>query len=205
MRKTLLTGIVCAWTTSAVFGQQHQQSITFSGPSEWIPGTSVSLDVSLTFSGYNALGLSYWLEVQNPLAQYITITNIQWFTFPQHGQPQYPISFEGGIVVGQYGSEQFDLGGTVTNPQSKSVPPGTYQVNTITFSLDPNAPTGSFILRTMATSPRISEVTDTDFNDNNIIPPGTFVINVVPEPSALALLSFAAVGSGVSIYRRRNR
>jgi PEP-CTERM motif len=204
MKKTFLTAVICALTaTSAVFGQ-HQQSITFSGPSEWTPGTTVSLDVSLTFSGYNALGLSYWLEAQNPLAQYITITNIQWFTFPQHGQPVYPINFEGGIVVGGYGGEQFDLGGEPGNPPG-FIGPGTYHINTITFSLAPNAPTGSFILRSGVTSPRISEVTDTDFNDNNILPPGTFVINVVPEPSTLALLSFAVVGSGQLIYRRRNR
>ncbi len=83
--------------TSAVLGQQHTQSITFSGPSVWTPGTTVNLDVFLTFGGYNAIGLSYWLEVQSALAPYITITNIQWFTFPQHGQPVYPIFFTGGI------------------------------------------------------------------------------------------------------------
>jgi hypothetical protein len=82
MKKKLLLAAICASIqTSAVFGQ-HTQSVTFSGPALWTPGTTVNLDVFLTFGGYSAYGVSYWLEVSNALAPFIAITNVQCFTFP---------------------------------------------------------------------------------------------------------------------------
>ena len=185
MKKILLIPIICVLiATTAVFGQ-HSQSITFSGPSQWTPGTMVNVDVFLTFSGYDAAGLAYWLEVQNPLGPYLTITNIQWLTFPSHGQPVYPILFNGG---GAYAGEGFDIGGSPNNPPG-FIGPGTYHINTITFSLAANAPNGSFIFRTMSTPPRISEMTDTDFNDNAIAPPGTYVINIGNAPTVQSAVS----------------
>jgi PEP-CTERM motif len=197
MTKTILTAIICAFTTTtAVFGQ-HQQSITFSGPAEWTPGAKVTLDVFLTIN-YEADGLAYWLEVPNALAPFITITNI---VSPPNGPPPYPIRFNStsGASSG-YMLETYGLGEPVGPPE---IPPGTHLVNTITFSLAAGAPLGAYSLLTTSHSPRISEVSDSDFNDNNIIPPGMFVINVVPEPGTLALLSVTVVGSGVLSCRRR--
>jgi hypothetical protein len=57
-------------------------------------------------------------------------------------------------------------------------------------------------LRSTTTSPFTSEVTDTDFNDNNL-PAAHFTINIVPEPSTLVLLGLGAAGSGLVAYRRR--
>jgi hypothetical protein len=85
----------------------------------------------------------------------------------------------------------------------KMVPPGTIHITDLMFTLDAGAPAGMFTLRSTTTSPRISEVTDTDFNDNNIIPAGSVMLNIVPEPSTFALVGLGAVASAMLAYRRR--
>jgi hypothetical protein len=195
MKKTLLTAIICALTaTSALFGQQHTQSMSFSGPSVWMPGTTVNLDAFLTFSGYNATGLSYWLEVQNALAPYLEITNVQYFTWPSQ-PPPLPILFnfpgDSGYMI-----DQSDLGAG-GNP----TPPGTYHVTRITFSLAAGAPNGSYTMLTTIHIPRPSVVSDDQFNDNPI-PQASFTITVVPEPSTFALLALTGAGVALLTYRR---
>lgn len=200
MKKRFLVAIIWGFTATSLFCGQGTQSISFLSASPWVPGTSVDVDVFLTFDGYNALGTSYWLEVSNAIAPYISITNVQYFTFPNHGQLQYPMLFNSttGTTSG-YMSETQDLGASA-NP---SVPSGTYHISTMTFSLTANTPAVSFTMLTTSHSGRISEVMDTDFNDHTINPPGMFTVSIIPEPSTLALLSFAAVGA--LVYPRRNR
>lgn len=163
----------------------------------------MTLDVFLTID-FDAFGFSYWLEVPIALAPFIAITNVEYFTFPDPNQVSpYPLLFNStsGASSG-YMAETRDLGATRIPPPKPPI--GPQHITTITFSLALGAPNGSFTMLTTSHAPRISEVTDTQFNDHNIDPPAMFVINVVPEPSTLALLSFAAVG-GALIYRRRNR
>src|SRR2546430_5237104 len=206
MKKTILIAIISALTaTGAAFGQPTK-SITFSGPTVWTPGTTVSMDVFLTHAGYDAFAIAYWLEVQNALAPHVAITDIQFFTFPNHGFPQYPILFNStsGASDG-YLAAEFNLGGSVSTPAP--VPPGNHLLAIITFLLDASAPSGSFMMHTTTETPKTSFVLEVPPNSsqNPVFPPGVFVINVVPEPSTFALLSFAVVGAGVLTYGRRNR
>lgn len=87
------------------------------------------------------------------------------------------------------------------------VPDGTYpDITDITFALAANAPAGTYTLRTTTASPRGSEQIDSGFNDapNDVgIPQASFVFNVVPEPSTLALIGLAALGVGVMACRHR--
>jgi len=200
MKKTLLTAIVCATTaTSAVFAQQHQQSVSFTGPSVWTPGTSVTLSVFLTVN-YNAIGYSYFFEVPNAIAPFLTLTGETYFG-PFDGQPWVgSVPFNVTTRPG-YMAENRDLGAGTQH--GEVLPPGTTHIADVTLTLNTGAPLGTFTMYTTSTNPLPSIVTDTDFNDNAINPPGQFVFNVVPEPSTLALFGIGAVGSGLLIYRRR--
>ena len=132
MKKTLLAASICAiMASSAVYGQ-HTQSFSFTGPStiDITTTNTFTLSVNLTFSGYSALGLSYWLEVQNALAPFLTITHITDFIFVDGPPPPVPIPFMMG--GGGYDGEGPDLGNSsVNNP----VPPGTYHIADLTFTL----------------------------------------------------------------------
>ena len=80
------------------------------------------------------------------------------------------------------------------------VPPGTYQVSHISFSITGAAP-GVYTFYSTSTNPRPSEVTDyPGFNDNNL-PRASFTITVVLEPSTLALLALTGAGLGLLTYR----
>ena len=202
MKKTLLIAVIGAMIAMSSAFAQHTQSLAFAGPSNWTPGTTVTLAASLTFGGYSSYGLSYWLEVPNAIAPFLSLNMPTYFTFNDANNVNaWPAAFNStiGATAGNM-TESNDLGAT-TQPLVL-VAPGTYHITDIPFVVAPGAPVGTYTLHSTVTSPRISEVTDQDFMDNNIIPPGTFVFTIVPEPSTLALLGLAAAGSLVA-YRRR--
>ncbi len=221
MKKALLLGVSCILAAS-VFGQAtnsdpigspqgaHSQSLAFTSSDTWIPRTSVTLNVFLTYSGYSSFGLSYWLEVPNAWAPFLSITGVTYSSqFPDPNQTvPNPAFFNttSGATPG-YMTETRDLGATNDSTPGSEIPPGTYMINTLTFAIDAGA-SGligqSLTIRSTTTSPRISEVADTQFNDNNIIPAGTFVVALIPEPSTFALLGFAAATGWIVMgYRRR--
>ena len=202
MKKTLLIAVIGAVAAmNSVFGQ-HTQSLAFTGPANWTPGTQVTLSTTLTYGGYQSYGLSYWLEVPNALAPFLQINMPTYFTFNDANNVNaWPAGWSATGARPGYMSDNNDLGAT-TQPLAL-VMPGTYHITDIPISVLAGAPGGTYTLFSTSNSPRISEVTDQDFMDNNIIPPGQFVFTIVPEPSTLALLGLAAVGSALVAYRRK--
>ena len=103
-----------------------------------------------------------------------------------------------GVDAGMFATSN-DLGAT-TQPLVL-VPPGSYQVSHITFSITGATP-GVYTFYSTSTDPRPSEVDDTGFNPNDI-PRASFTITVVPEPSTFALLALTGTGVGLLTCRRR--
>ena len=197
MKKVFLIAFACLTiATNSEFAQGMSANLSFTGPSTWVPGASVTLAVQDTYSGFGAgsYGFSYWFMVTPAVAPFLTITGETTYPpFPIGGGP-FPIVFDAN------GNASAGLGGGNNPPIT--VPDGSYHTTDLTFALAANAPAGTYTLRTTTASPRGSIQVTSDFGDFPI-PQASFVFTVVPEPSTFCLLGLAAVATGIVAYRRR--
>ena len=156
MKRLLLVVTILAVTLGRAFSQSPTVSIT--GPTAWTPGTSITLSVNLTYTGFNAVGLSYWLETNNALASFLTITNLSHFTFPVEDTPDLIRLYLFRVAMASRAQTWILEGWSLI--RTESVPPGSYHITDITFSLAAGAPVGMYTLRTSTESPHASEVSD---------------------------------------------
>jgi hypothetical protein len=178
-------------------GQPHAQSISFDdtigtgNAGTYNPTDHFSVDLYLTFNGYNSAGLSLWLETTADAAPHIVLTDFTYgTTFSDPIQPgSLPVGFTLLQGTGLYTTPNPSDLGALTKDPFQLVGPGTYFIGHLSIDLSGLAP-GIYTLQTDATSPHRSEVISVngpEIADENL-PVSTYTITIVPEPKTWSLI-----------------
>lgn len=180
---TVATAFACVFAP-VPGGSAQTANFTFddhNGPADagsYPAGANFTVSVNLSFAPGNSVanlaGLSYWFEQQSPLAPfYFAITSRDvtgsQFTFLQTPSPTYPQT----LVP----TNTQDLGGGTQSGGGLGA--GTYLIANVTFSIDPSAAAGTYILENTTSGSKRSVITDTNGHTFNI-PHTSYTVTVVP-------------------------
>jgi hypothetical protein len=176
-------------------------------------GSTFSLDTSISFTGFTAKGLSYWLEAQTSLASHLTLVSESyqqsWGGNNGVSNNAFATSGAGTGTDSGFLRELPDLGSTSGTGGNVDHPltAGTYQVSQLNFSLDNSIAPGTYTLQLTTLSPVISEISDNQSTPaDHQVALATFTLTVVPEPATLSLLGLGGLGSlGMTMLRARRR
>lgn len=214
----LIVCLICSALT--IPAQTHTQTISFDdgvGPGNagtYSPSDSFSVDLYLTFNGYNSYGFSLWMETTANAAPFISLAGMTHSTtFPDFNQfVPFPLGFTLHESNGMFTTPNSpnggpsDLGAIVADPHAGGVAPGTYFLGQLTISLN-GLPPGVYVLQTDATGGHQSISISGDnpplFMDEPI-PPSAYTITVVPEPGTVSLIGLGIIGL-TAVCRRSKR
>lgn len=156
--------------------------LTFEGPSLWpLNSTSVALNVYATIP-FESVGLSYWLQTEARVADYIYIYAPEYFTFTDPNQTGIIFFNSPYGADSRYRRTSHDLGATVVDIL-EPIPPATHWITRLRFFVSGRAPVGNYSLRLTTAYPARSGVIANSpplFDRETDLPPAQFNFSVVP-------------------------
>jgi hypothetical protein len=204
---------------SPALGQSSSQTLTFDDlglgggtatSGTYAPGSTFGFDVVLTFDGYNCRGFAFWLETNAAFGPFLAVTGVAYssaFPHPIETRPNPALFLSTTGASPGYLTEVRDLGSLT---DTLTVPPDTYFVGHISFSIAAGAPPGTYDLALATVSPRNSATISFDGKNSagHDLPEAHYAVTVVPEPSGVVLLvggAISLVGLGSRHQVRRNQ
>lgn len=179
-------------------------------PNSAAPGTSGTLEVTLTNTGTGNLdlivvgGFSFEITAAGTdvtFSDVTTATSLYTYIFPGSDSLSESLFGPGSLVPmitnnGQTISASDNFNGSA----GKTLTPGeTVSLGLVSYSISSSAPIG--VIPITFTS---ADVSDSSGVDIPVVLSTSGNINVVPEPSSLISMLLGSVGIGIGVYRRRN-